>query len=66
MKREPFGIVIFCTCDPSTADAKARSKWSRALRYARKAKPAGQPLADFIREIGGLNECAGRFAQSNK
>jgi hypothetical protein len=66
MKREPFGIVIFCTCDPSIVDAKTRSKWSRALRYARKAKPTGQPLTDFIKGAGGLNECARRFAQSNE
>jgi hypothetical protein len=39
-KPEPFGIVIFCTSDPEVSDSKTRSKWSRVLRYARKAKPA--------------------------
>ena len=59
MKPEPFGIVIFCTADPKIADAKTRSKWSRVLRYAaRKAKPAGQRLTDFIKSNGGINECA--------
>ena len=56
MKPEPFGIVIFCSSDPNVADAKTRSKWSRVLRYARKTKPTGQRLADFIKSNGGLNE----------
>jgi len=60
---EPFAAVIFCTSDPEIADANPRSKWSRALRYARKAKPAGQRLKDFIKSKGGLNECAARFAR---
>jgi len=63
MKREPFGIVIFCTADPKVADAKTRSKWSRVLRYARTAKPGNQRLTDFIKANGGLNECARRFAR---
>ena len=66
MKPEPFGIVIFCTSDPEVADAKTRSKWSRVLRYARKAKPTGQRLTDFIKSNGGLNECARQFAQPKK
>jgi hypothetical protein len=63
MKPEPFARVIFCTCDPQVADAKPRSKWSRALRYARKAKASDQRLTDFIKSAGGLNECARRFAR---
>jgi hypothetical protein len=66
MKPEPFGIVIFCTVDPEVADAKTRSKWSRVLRYARKAKPASQRLTDFIKSNGGLNECARRFARDSR
>ena len=66
MKPEPFGIVIFCTCDPEVADAKTRSKWSRVLRYARKAKPGDQRLTDFIKSNGGLNECARKFAQPRR
>ena len=64
MKPEPFGIVIFCTSDPDVADAKTRSKWSRVLRYARKTKPTGQRLTDFIKSNGGLNECARKFARN--
>jgi hypothetical protein len=63
MKPEPFGIVIFCTSDSEVADGKTRSKWSRVLRYARKTKPVGQRLTDFIESKGGLNECARRFAR---
>ncbi len=63
MKLEPFAIVIFCTSDPETVDAKTRSKWSRVLRYAARAKPAGQRLTDFIKSKG-LNECARRFARN--
>jgi hypothetical protein len=58
MKPEAFGIVIFCSSDPEFVDAKTRSKWSRVLRYAARAKPAGQRLTDFIKSNGGLNECA--------
>jgi hypothetical protein len=57
MKSEPFAIIIFCTSDPEVVDAKTRSKWSRALRYAWKTKPSGVRLIDYIRSKGGLNEC---------
>ena len=65
MKPEPFGIVIFCTADLDVADAKTRSKWSRVLRYARKAKPGDRRLTDFIKSNGGINECARRFARKS-
>jgi hypothetical protein len=64
MKPEPFGIVIFCTSDPEVADVKTRSKWSRVLRYAARAKPASQRLTDFVKSHGGLNECARKFARN--
>ena len=63
MRIEPFSILIFCTADPKVADAKTRSKWSRALRYARIAKPGDQPLTAFIKSNGGINACAGMFAR---
>ena len=66
MKPEPFGIVIFCTSDPEIVDAKTRSKWSRVLRYALKAKPIGQSLTEFIKSNGGLNECARKFARNRR
>jgi hypothetical protein len=64
MKPEPFAIVIFCTSDPKIVDAKTRSKWSRVLRYAARAKPASQRLTDFVKSNGGINECACKFARS--
>jgi hypothetical protein len=66
MKAEPFGIVIFCTADPKIVDAKTRSKWSRVLRYAARAKPPGQRLTDFVKSNGGVNECARKFAQPKR
>jgi hypothetical protein len=63
MKPEPFGVVIFCTSGSNIADAKTRSKWSRVLRYAARAKPAGLRLTDFVKSQGGINECARKFAQ---
>jgi hypothetical protein len=55
---EPFAVVIFCTSDFCKVDAKTRSKWSRALRYAEKFKPDNQSLAQFVKSKGGINECA--------
>ncbi len=60
--REPFGVIIRCTSDTRVMDAKTRSKWSRALRYACEFKPDGQSLAQFIRSKGGINECAGLWS----
>jgi hypothetical protein len=66
IRPEPFGIVIFCTSDLKVVDAKTRSKWSRVLRYAARAKAPGQLLTDFIKSNGGLNECARKFARLRK
>jgi hypothetical protein len=63
MNPEPFATVIFCSSDANVLDAKTRSKWSRSLRYAVRAKPPGQHLADFVRACGGLNECSSKFAR---
>ena len=65
MRIESFSILIFCTADPKVADAKTRSKWSRALRYARISKPANQPLTAFIKTNGGINACASMFARKS-
>ena len=56
-------MVIFCTSDSKFLDAKTRSKWSRVLRYAARAKPAGQRLTDFVKSKGGINECARKCAR---
>jgi hypothetical protein len=59
---EPFAAVIFCTSDPEKVDDRTRSKWSRALRYAAGSKKETEPLMTFIKRVGGINECASRFA----
>ena len=60
---EPFAAVILCTSDPAKADDRTRSKWSRVLRYAAEFKDLAEPLGDFIKRKGGINECAARFAR---
>ena len=60
---EPFAAVILCTADPDKADARTRSKWSRALRYAAEFKDLEEPLRDFIKRRGGINSCAERYAR---
>ena len=56
--RDPFAIVIFCTSDPLTLDARTSSKWLKALRFAERSKRNGQDLRQFMKKKGGLNECA--------
>ena len=60
---EPFAAVIYCTADRGKVDDRTRSKWSRVLRYAAEYKDLGEPLRDFIKRRGGINECASRFAR---
>ena len=60
---EPFAAVILCTADPDKVDDRTRSKWSRVLRYAAEYKDLDEPLGDFIKRKGGINECAARFAR---
>jgi hypothetical protein len=49
--------------DPDKVDARTRSKWSRVLRYAAEYKDLDEPLGDFIKRKGGINECAEQFAR---
>jgi hypothetical protein len=60
---EPFAAIILCTSDPDKVDDRARSKWSRVLRFAAEYKDLNEPLADFIKRKGGINECAARFGR---
>lgn len=57
--REPYAAVIHHGTD-YTLDSRTRSKWSRLLRYAEKAKKVHEPLDDFVRGMGGINVCASR------
>ena len=60
---EPFAAVIRCTADPAKVDKRTRSKWSRVLRYALRYKFNSEPLDQFIKRKGGINECAAKFAR---
>jgi hypothetical protein len=61
-QEEPFAAIIRCTADPAKVDKRTRSKWSRALRYSR-CKSNSEPLGQFIKRRGGINECAARCAR---
>jgi hypothetical protein len=62
MNADPFAVVIRCTCD-SKADNKTISKWSRALRYVARVKKPRHPLTTFMKNRGGVNACAERYAK---
>jgi hypothetical protein len=59
---DPFSAVIRCTSG-NTADAKMISKWSRALRYVARSKERDSGLRTFMKEVGGVNACAERYAK---
>jgi hypothetical protein len=61
-REDPFAAVIRCTSDPAKADNRTRSKWSRVLRYAWAYN--SEPLGQFIKRKGGINECAARFTRA--
>jgi hypothetical protein len=60
---EPFAAIIRCTADPAKVDKRTRSKWSRALLYSLSCKSNSEPLGQFIKRRGGINECAAKFAR---
>jgi hypothetical protein len=62
---DPFTAVIRCTC-ADLADSKAISKWARALRYASRSKGPAVRLRKFMKEAGGVNECATLYARRCK
>jgi hypothetical protein len=59
---EPFTAIIRCTCG-NTVDTKMISKWGRALRYAGRQKEPETRLKTFMKNIGGVNACADRYAR---
>jgi hypothetical protein len=60
-REDPYAAIIRCTADPAKADK--RTKWSRVMRYAAAYKPDPEPLDEFVRRKGGINECAARFTR---
>jgi hypothetical protein len=59
---DPFTAVIRYTSDDN-ADNKTISKWARALRYVARCKEPRKPATAFIKEAGGVNACADRYAE---
>jgi hypothetical protein len=63
---EPFAAVINCTSSRKKVDAKARSKWARALIFAAEYKLLAEPLERFIRRHGGINSCAAELSRLSR
>jgi hypothetical protein len=63
-REDVYAAMIRCTADPARADKRTRSKWSRVLRYAARYKVDAEPLAEFIKRKGGINECNARYGRS--
>jgi hypothetical protein len=59
---DPFTALIRCTSDDSV-DSKTISKWARALRYAGRRKKPETRLKTFMKNMGGVNACADRYAR---
>ena len=59
---DPFAAVIRCTCDRGV-DNKTISKWARALRYVAYCKVPQARLKAFMKQAGGVNACADRYAR---
>jgi hypothetical protein len=57
-----FSAAIRCTSDDN-ADSKTISKWARALRYVARCKEPGTRVRAFMKEVGGVNACADRYAK---
>jgi hypothetical protein len=61
-KADPFSAIIRCTSDNNT-DGKTISKWARALRYVARCNLIPAQLRTFMKEVGGINACADRYAK---
>jgi hypothetical protein len=63
---EPFAAVVRCTSPRKKVDAKARSKWARALIFAAEYKLPTEQLEHFIRRHGGINLCAAELSRLSR
>jgi hypothetical protein len=59
-----FRFVLEVTLEK--ADAKAKSRYANALRYAGTEGCSPQKLIDFIKRNGGIESCAKRFLVESK
>jgi hypothetical protein len=63
LREDVYAAMIRCSADPARADKRTRSKWGRVLRYAKMGKDEEEPLAEFIKRKGGINECNARYGR---
>jgi len=61
-RTDPFAAVIRCTSKRDIG-SEIVSKWARALRYVARSKEPGIGLRTFMKEVGGINACANRYAK---
>jgi hypothetical protein len=62
-REDVYAAIIRCTADPARADKRTRSKWGRVLRYVEMQKDEKEPLAEFIKRKGGINDCNARYGR---
>jgi hypothetical protein len=62
-REDPFAAIIRRTADPTKADKRTRSKWSRVMRYAAVYKPDSEAFDQFICRKGGINDCVVRSSR---
>jgi hypothetical protein len=62
-REDAYAAMFRCTTDPARADKRTRSKWSRVLRYVEMQKDGKEPVAEFIKRKGGINECNARYGR---
>jgi hypothetical protein len=58
---DPFLTIIDCAAKQT--DAKARSKWATALRFAAANRDENESIENFMRRKGGINECAAQYSK---
>jgi hypothetical protein len=61
--RHPIRAIIDASTSPS-ADAKAKSRATQALRYAWRQRGEWDDIVEFIQQNGGVAGCAAKFAQA--
>jgi hypothetical protein len=62
-REDAFAAIIRCSAHAARVDKRSRSKWSRVMRYAAAYKTDSEPLVQFIRRKGGINECVARYGR---
>jgi hypothetical protein len=58
-----FADLIKAAVHPTVLDRRTISKWSRVLCYVDAVKLPSEPLKQFVKRKGGINDCATRYTQ---